>query len=55
MYISIYSIKHIHGDALIYIESGRGDSAEDYPPGWEVVRDKTTGRVRYRLLCSGDI
>ena len=41
-------------DALIYIESGSDDAAENYPPGWDVVRDKTTGRVRYRLLRSGD-
>ena len=42
--------------ALIYIESGKesgeADAASEFPPGWTVVRDKTAGRVRYRLLSS---
>ncbi len=38
-----------HG-ALIYIETSRGDPGPELPVGWEPVRDKTAGQVRFQLV-----
>lgn len=36
--------------AHIYIETRRGDESAELPAGWTTVRDKTAGRVRFRLI-----
>jgi len=36
--------------AHIYIETRCDNDASEYPAGWTVVRDKTAGQVRFRLL-----
>ena len=41
--------------AHIYIETRRGEEAPDLPSGWETVRDKTAGRVSFRLVRPGDV
>ncbi len=37
--------------ARVYLESGPDEIA--LPEGWQVLRDKTAGQVRYRLLAAG--
>lgn len=34
----------------VYIESASGAGLPPLPPGWELVRDKTAGQVRYGLV-----
>lgn len=34
---------------LVYVESDRADAWQP-PPGWETIRDKTAGQVRYCLI-----
>lgn len=36
-------------DALVYLETGRAAGMLELPLGWEVVREKRAGRVRYHL------
>lgn len=36
-------------EAHIYIESARQSSWPEFPPNWEVIRDRTAGQVRYAL------
>jgi len=38
-------------DALVYVESGAGEAAPRMPPGWRLHREKTAGRVSYRLYA----
>jgi len=36
-------------DALVYVESGAAEEAPAVPPGWHAHREKTAGKVSYRL------
>ena len=38
------------GGAQVYLEQDRKRSMPDLPEGWEVLREKTAGQVRYALL-----
>lgn len=40
----------LNEDAFIYMESDRRKPFPDLLPGWQVLRDKKTGQVAYRLL-----
>ncbi len=37
-------------DALVYIEEDRSRDEPDLPAGWQVLKNKTTGNVRYMLV-----
>mgnify|MGYP001818646290 FL=1 len=37
-------------NALVYIETGRRESLPDFPPDWELHREKRAGDVSYRLF-----
>ena len=37
-------------DACIYIEQGRSGAEPELPAGWEVLKNKTAGSVRYMLV-----
>ena len=37
------------GDALVYLENDRSRRGPALPPGWQVLKDKTAGKVRYML------
>lgn len=36
--------------AFIYIEAGQSESDAGLPPGWQLLREKTAGQVRFRLF-----
>ncbi len=40
---------HLADDALVYIEDDRSRERPSLPDGWRVLKDKTTGNVRYML------
>ncbi len=40
--------------ALVYIEQDRDRPAVELPPGWQVLKDKTAGNVRFRLARVGE-
>lgn len=40
--------------ARIYTEQDRANPAPALPSGWQVLKDKTAGRVRYMLIAPGD-
>lgn len=39
-------------DALVYLEQERARADPVLPPGWQVLRDRTAGDVRYLLLSA---
>ena len=39
-------------DALIYLEQDKGQPLPEFPDGWELLKEKTAGKVRYSLLRS---
>lgn len=41
-------------DSLVYVESDRAQSAAKLPQGWQVLKDKTAGNVRYVLIAAHD-
>jgi 16S rRNA (guanine966-N2)-methyltransferase len=36
--------------ALVYLEQGRDQQVPTLPDGWEILKDKTAGQVRYLLV-----
>ncbi len=42
------------GDARVYLEWQRGETPPELPDGWEPLRDKTAGAVRYQLVAAGE-
>lgn len=36
--------------ALIYVESGQVDAEPDFPPSWQLQREKVAGQVRFQLF-----
>lgn len=45
----------LNGGARVYIESPRDRPLPVLPPGWQVLREKTAGQVRYALAQAGVI
>ncbi len=41
---------HLSDDALVYLEDDRSRDEPDLPEGWQVLKNKTTGNVRYMLV-----
>lgn len=41
----------LNDQAYVYIETGVDENLPGLPPGWRVVREKTSGQVRYRLIA----
>ena len=41
---------HLASDALVYIEDDRSRDELLLPSGWQVIKNKTTGNVRYMLV-----
>ncbi len=37
-------------DACVYIEQGRSGAEPELPAGWEILKNKTAGNVRYMLV-----
>jgi 16S rRNA (guanine966-N2)-methyltransferase len=42
------------GKALVYLEASARHAFPVLPAGWELVRDRRAGRVRFALACIGD-
>ena len=40
--------------AFVYLELPRGDAEPQLPAGWQVIKNKTAGNVRYMLVSAGD-
>jgi 16S rRNA (guanine966-N2)-methyltransferase len=40
--------------ALVYVELPKNGAGAQFPPGWQVQKDKTAGNVRYMLVSAGD-
>ncbi len=40
--------------AQVYLEQDREQPISDLPEGWELLREKTAGRVRFALLKAKD-
>ena len=40
--------------ALVYLEQDRGKAEPKLPDSWRVLKDKTAGNVRYRLVQAGE-
>jgi len=40
--------------SLVYLETGAGQEFPLLPPGWELVRDRQAGQVRYALAAVHD-
>ena len=41
-------------DALVYVELPKQGPEPQFPPGWQVQKNKTAGNVRYMLVTTGD-
>ena len=39
--------------ALVYLEQDRGNAEPELPEGWQVLKNKTAGKVRYMLAQAG--
>ncbi len=39
--------------ALVYLEQDRGAATPELPEGWQVLKDKAAGNVRYMLVATG--
>ncbi len=39
--------------ALVYLEQDRGAAEPDWPEGWQILKNKTAGNVRYMLVEAG--
>lgn len=46
--------RQLADDALVYLEDERSRGEPDLPRGWKLVRNKTTGNVRYMLAKAGE-
>jgi 16S rRNA (guanine966-N2)-methyltransferase len=38
----------------LYLEQDRLQSLPDLPPGWNILKNKTAGNVRYALVAPGN-